>query len=254
MHVKPIIILQVGTPPDEMLAVHQDVPVWFCHALQVPADAVEVVRVFEGAPLPAPDPGRMAIITGSWAMVTERLPWSEAMAEWIREAMAVHMPLFGVCYGHQLMAYALGGRVDYHPAGREAGNQQIILKPEAKTDPLLSAFPETFTAHLTHMQTIVELPPGASALAYSSHDPHQIVRYGPNAMSVQFHPEFTPGISTALMQFRADILRSEGRDLEAMLSGVRDAPEARNVLRLFIQQACGHPSLEIFEEPSVLHY
>ncbi len=56
------------------------------------------------------------------------------------------------------------------------------------------------------------------------------------------------------MQFRADILRSEGRDLEAMLSEVRDAPEARNVLRFFIQQACGHPSQTIFEEPSVLHY
>ncbi|NBD00807.1 glutamine amidotransferase [Atlantibacter hermannii] len=254
MQVSPIIILQVGTPPEEMLAVHDDVPVWFCHALQVPVGAVEVVRVFEGEPLPQPDPRRMAIITGSWAMVTERLPWSEAMAEWIREAMRIHMPLFGVCYGHQLMAYALGGRVDYHPQGREAGNQQITLTPEAQTDPLLNTFPQTFTAHLTHMQTVVELPPGASALAYSSHDPHQIVRYGPNAVSTQFHPEFTPGISSALMQFRADVLRSEGRDLDAMLSEVRDAPEARNVLRFFIQQTCGHPSQDIFDELSVLHY
>ena len=100
-----------------------------------------------------------------------------------------------------------------HPAGREAGNQQIILKLEAKTDPLLSAFPETFTAHLTHMQTIVELPPGASALAYSSHDPHQIVRYGPNAMSVQFHPEFTStprnGHPLFIAYVRAAIARSQ---------------------------------------------
>ncbi|WP_438612278.1 glutamine amidotransferase-related protein, partial [Klebsiella variicola] len=45
------------------------------------------------------------------AMVTERLPWSEEAAEWLRQAMAIKLPLFGVCYGHQLLAYALGGEV-----------------------------------------------------------------------------------------------------------------------------------------------
>lgn len=53
-------------------------------------------------------------------MVTDQEPWSEKTAAWIRNAMAMEMPLFGVCYGHQLMAHALGGRVEYHPQGRES--------------------------------------------------------------------------------------------------------------------------------------
>jgi GMP synthase (glutamine-hydrolysing) len=81
-------------------------------------------------PLPAPDNATIAGDTGSWDMVTERLPWSEMTAAWIREAMAIEMPLFGVCYGHQLMAHALGV-VDYHPAD---------AKPEVKPF-LLSARP-----------------------------------------------------------------------------------------------------------------
>jgi GMP synthase (glutamine-hydrolysing) len=73
------------------------------------AQKISVARVYAGEPLPAPDNATIAVITGSWDMVTERLPWSEMTAAWIREAMAIEMPLFGVCYGHQLMAHALGG-------------------------------------------------------------------------------------------------------------------------------------------------
>ncbi len=84
--------------------------------------------------LPAPDSQTVAVMTGSWAMVTDRLAWSEKTAAWIRSAMAVEMPLFGICYGHQLMADALGGEVAYHPAGRETGCKAITLSaPDERT-------------------------------------------------------------------------------------------------------------------------
>ncbi|UXS01349.1 glutamine amidotransferase [Agrobacterium tumefaciens] len=244
MDFSPLLLIQVGTPPEAIRTRHGDLPQWFRHALGPLAETLQVVRVFDGEVLPAPESICGAIITGSWDMVTERLPWSEATAQWIGQAMAIDLPLFGVCYGHQLMAHALGGHVDYHPDGREIGTQTIRLLEGAEHDPLLQAMPPLFPAHLTHMQTIIRLPPGAKALAASSHDPHQIVRYGRNAISTQFHPEFTPEIGAAIIHLRADALRNEGRDPDSLLAGVTDAPEPVGLLRRFAVQALSRQQLE----------
>lgn len=233
----PLLIVQAGTPPEEIRGPLGDLPAWFCQALNRPADTVRVIRVFEDEELPAPDAGYAAVITGSWSMVTDRESWSEATADWIRKAMAIEMPLFGVCYGHQLMAHALGGRVDFHPDGREIGCQTIQLLKEAADDPLLGGWRSRFAAHLTHMQTVIEIPPSARVLARSDQDPHQIVRYGPKAISTQFHPEFTPQISTAVIRSRADVLRREGKDPDGLLAGVEDTPEATKLLRDFVEAA-----------------
>ncbi|KAF1029547.1 MAG: Gamma-glutamyl-L-1-hydroxyisopropylamide hydrolase [Burkholderia plantarii] len=232
-----LLLIQVGTPPDDIRATFGDLPDWFSRVLDLPRERIEAVRVFEGETLPPPDAGRVAVITGSWAMVTDRLPWSEAAAQWIREAMAIGMPLFGVCYGHQLMAHALGGRVDYHPRGPEVGCLAIDLAPAAAGDPLLKSWPATFKAHLTHEQTIVTPPPGAQVLAASARDAHQIVRYGPNAISTQFHPEFTTGISAACIRRRDATLRQNGQDPEAMLAALDTTSAAARLLREFVAAA-----------------
>lgn len=236
---KKILLIQAGTPPDDIRLCEGDLSDWFRRALGLEADGLDVVRVFEGEALPTPGTHQAAIITGSWAMVTDRLGWSEATADWIRKAMDIHMPLFGVCYGHQLMAHALGGGVGYHAAGLEVGCQEIELLPSAASDPLAGALPSHFAAHLTHLQTVLTLPPSAVVLARSSHDPHQIVRYGPHAISTQFHPEFTPSISAACVTRRADMLRSEGRDPDAMLSDLLETPVAQGLLRRFVQTYVG---------------
>lgn len=160
-----LILIQMGTPPNEIRGQLGDLPDWFCRALGRLPDTIEMVRVFAGESLPEPDPHRIAVITGSWSIVTDCEPWSEKTAAWIRDAMAIEMPFFGVCYGHQLMAHALGGRVEYHPECREIGCQTVRLLPEASQDVLLRDLPQHFQAHLTHMQTIISLPPTAYSLA-----------------------------------------------------------------------------------------
>lgn len=198
-----------------------------------------MVRTFEGEQLPPPRRDCVAIITGSWAMVTDREAWSEYVAGWIREAMAIEMPMFGVCYGHQLIAYALGGVVDYHPEGREMGCETITLLPAAGDDEILGEWPTEFAAHLTHMQTIVTLPAGAVALAKSAHDPHQIVRYGRNAVSTQFHPEFTTTHMETLIRRREQDLLKERRDPVRMIEAIQEAPNALKLLRRFVEVAGG---------------
>ena len=231
---KTLLLVQTGTPPVEIASDHGDLPVWFSHLLAPWRNKISVARVFAGEPLPAPDNHTVAVITGSWDMVTERLPWSEMTAGWIREAMAIEMPLFGVCYGHQLIAHALGGEVDYHPAGRETGSKTVSLSENGLTDGLLANQPVSFSAHLTHMQTVTRLPQGATVLASSQHDPHQIVRYGEHVVSTQFHPEITPAIARSLIAFRQTVLRNEGIDPEKLSREVVESPVASAILPRFI--------------------
>ena len=249
MGTQPILLIQTGSAPDDILAPHGDLDHWFQQALgpsaadggsQAPNLApVQVVRVFAGEALPAPGRHRVAIITGSWAMVTDRLGWSEATAAWIREAMRIDMPLFGVCYGHQLMAHALGGTVDYHPAGIEIGCLPVERLPAGADDPLAATLPERFPVHLTHMQSVLVPPPGAQVLARSAQDAHQMLRYGPKAVSTQFHPEFTPAITAACITRREAQLRDEGHDPDALLARLSDTAVARGLLRDFVTTHAG---------------
>lgn len=107
---KRLLLVQTGTPPAAIREEHGDLPRWFRTLLAPWQAQLTAVRVFEDEPLPAPDRQTVAVLTGSWAMVSDRLAWSERTADWIRQAVAIGMPLFGVCYGHQLMAHALVAR------------------------------------------------------------------------------------------------------------------------------------------------
>lgn len=166
-------------------------------------------------------------------MVTDREPWSERTAEWLRGAHGARLPLLGICYGHQLMAHALGGVVDFHPQGREIGQHAIDFCVDVGDDALLGALPRRFLANLTHEQSVLSPPPGAEVLARSRHDPHQVLRYGPNAWSVQFHPEFSPTLMSACLSRRAPVFEAEGHDVAAMVAGLVPTHEARQLLRTF---------------------
>jgi GMP synthase (glutamine-hydrolysing) len=230
---KPLLIIETGHAPAPIRGRHGDFSHWFRLALQVPPAHVHRIDVQSGEALPPPRMCAGAVITGSTAMVTDGDAWSESVADWIRKAMGVELPLFGVCYGHQLMAHALGGRVGALPDGREIGTQYIELLPDAADDPLLRGLPARFRAHTTHQQSVLAPPPGARVLARSAQDPHQILRYGKHAISTQFHPEFSATVMRAYLRLRAPQLHAESRDMRALLSAVGAAPHARRLLRGF---------------------
>jgi GMP synthase (glutamine-hydrolysing) len=233
---KPLLIIRTGRAPDIIRARLGDFPLWFRLGLRVSHDRLHVVDVERGDDLPPAHDVAGAVITGSASMVTERLPWSERTSGWIRDAMDVDLPLFGVCYGHQLMAHALGGRVDYLPGGREMGTQTVEKLPAGAGDVVAGTLPSRFRAHLTHEQSVLELPRGAQVLARSERDPHQLLRYGKHAVSTQFHPEFSADIMRAYIRRKASALAAEGQPPAAMFAGVGATPVARGILRSFVRE------------------
>lgn len=234
---KPVLIIRTGRAPDRIRARHGDFPQWFQRAARLPTMRVRIIDVAAGEELPAPRLTAGAIITGSGAMVTERLPWSERTADWIRQAMDIDLPLFGVCFGHQLMAHALGGRVDYLPGGREIGTQTIARLVQAAPDDLVSNVAARFAAHTTHEQSVLEAPTGAVLLARSERDPHQILRYGKHAVSTQFHPEFSAEVMRAYVLHKA--AGGTRRELQQLgvFREVAATPEARGLLARFARRA-----------------
>ena len=230
---KPVLIIRTGRAPDPIRARHGDFAHWFRVAAGVASSRLRIVDVAAGEPLPAPREVAGAILTGSAAMVTEKLAWSEMTAGWIRQAMDAQTPLFGVCYGHQLMTHALGGTVDYLPGGREIGTQSIELSPGHSRDVLASSLPASFRAHTTHEQSVIEAPAGTQVLARSARDPHQMLRYGPHAVSTQFHPEFNADVMRAYIRRKHAALRGEGADPKQIFSAVGATPVARGLLRRF---------------------
>ncbi|MEO7068256.1 MAG: glutamine amidotransferase [Rhodanobacter sp.] len=231
---KPILIIRTGHAPDTIRARFGDFPLWFQRAAKLSAQRVRVINVAAGEALPAIEDAAGAIITGSGAMVTERLPWSENTAAWIREAVNDELPLFGVCYGHQLMAHALGGRVDYLPGGREVGTQAISPLPTTQSDTLAEPAASPFRAHTTHEQSVLEPPTGAITLARSAQDAHQILRYGPHAISTQFHPEFSADIMRAYIRHK--FAKCWDQAAQEAFRAVAPAPDARQVLQRFARQ------------------
>ena len=235
----PFLILATGKPVAQMRR-HGDFAHWIRVAAGLSRDDAVVVDVESGEALPGREGFAGVIISGSGAMVTDRLHWSEATAAWLRDAAHAGLPLFGICYGHQLLAHALGGEVGDNPRGREMGTVEVELLPAVTDDALFEAMPPHFPAQLTHLQSVLRAPEGAHVLARSADDPCQAFRWGESAWGVQFHPEFSGTHMRGYIQARKVALQREGLDPKAMLAAVGAAPGARRVLRRFVHWSREH--------------
>lgn len=236
-----LLIVQTGsTGSAHIRATIGDYDRMFLTALDLAVGAAEVCRVFRDEPLPEPGAVAGVIITGSPAMVTDRAPWSERTADWLRRAVAGGTPVLGVCYGHQLLAHALGGMVAENPRGPVYGVAEITLLPGASEDPLFSALVPPLRGFEAHNQSVARLPRGAHALAMSATDPHHGVRFADRAWGVQFHPEFTVPVVRAILEQERDKLREAGLDVDERIAALDAGPEqsGRKLLARF-RRICG---------------
>lgn len=238
------LILETGQPIPS-LARHGGFGQWIARAAGLRRDEVNVVDVQRtDRELTGDRNGPVAgvLVSGSAAMVTDQRDWSERCADRLRAAVAQGVPVFGICYGHQLLAHALGGEVGDNPRGREMGSRPIQCTPAASTDPLFRDLPPSLLVHTTHLQTVLTPPPDAALLARSALDDCQAFRFGEHAWGVQFHPEFSVRTMRGYVAARADALRGEGSDADAIACATAATPLARRILRRFVGFARARPS------------
>jgi GMP synthase (glutamine-hydrolysing) len=231
---RPLLIVKVGDALEEAKRRRGDYDRWFREGLGLDAAQVEVFdpRASAAAP-PSPREVRAVVVTGSSCMVSDHAPWSVATGAWLREVVAAGTPLLGVCYGHQLLAEAFGGRVERNPNGREIGTIEVSLTEAARGDALFHDLGPTFVAQATHREAVLALPDGAVRLGGNALDPNQAFRLGDRAFGVQFHPEFDDDVIRDYLAARADACREEGLDPDALLAAVRPSDHGRLLLARF---------------------
>ncbi len=140
------------------------------------------------------------LITGSSSGVYDGDPWIDELKTFVRDVSG-QTPLIGICFGHQVMAEAYGGRVVKSPKGWGAGLHSYEITQRAdwmKTDEN-----PTLSIPVSHQDQIVELPKDATILASSAFTPYAVLEYPQRrAISFQGHPEFSPEYATALIDLR----------------------------------------------------
>ena len=231
---KPFLIIETGKPVPTLKR-HGGFPDWIRVASGLHVRDVKVCNVEAGDRLPDSKGFTGVLVTGSGSMVTERHDWSERSAEWLYDAAHKGMSIFGICYGHQLLAQTFGGKVDYNPKGREMGTVKVSLHEHAKDDPLFGELPGSISVHATHMQTVLTVPDDVTVLAYSDKDDCQAFRWKDHVWGVQFHPEFSTEHMREYIHVRRMALIQEGNEPKAMRKAVSAAPDARRILRNFVE-------------------
>lgn len=126
------------------------------------------------------------IITGSPASVYESLPWIRPLEQLIRDIDRLKQPLVGICFGHQIIAQALGGTVEKAAVGWGLGIGHY--QPTGVTETPFGR--DDLYLHIIHQDQVISLPEGAEVLAGSVFCPNAILSYGRSIFTVQAHPEF----------------------------------------------------------------
>ncbi|KPK56292.1 MAG: hypothetical protein AMS22_01650 [Thiotrichales bacterium SG8_50] len=230
---KPLLIIKAGDKLPSLHTVAGDFEHWMLAGLGLNQTQARVCAVHRGESLPAMHEVGGVLITGSGAMVTDRLAWSERTAQWLADVVSCAIPILGICYGHQLLAYALGGRVADNPVGIEVGTVETRLSPHATEDPLFRNLPAQFMVQASHKQCVVALPAGARVLASSDMDRHHAFAYGTNSWGLQFHPEFDENIVGHYINYYADQLSAAERPVHALHEARRPTPLAASLLGRF---------------------
>lgn len=192
-------ILETGTPPEPLVGRFGRYPAMF-EALLGPDFDYDRIDV-QTEPLP-PDVNRYDayLVTGSPAGVYEDLPWIAPLKTFLKAA-AGPAKLVGICFGHQVMAEALGGRVEKSDKGWGVG---LHTYPIVRREPWMDDAPSV-SVPASHQDQVVLQPPGAHVLASSVFTPYAgLVWSDVPAVSFQFHPEFAPEYAQALIAERYD--------------------------------------------------
>jgi GMP synthase-like glutamine amidotransferase len=224
-------ILETGTAPASLRPRFGTFPDMF-KALIGQAHDYRVFNV-EAGELPGPGEACEAyVITGSAAGAYEALPWITAFGAFLNEVKG-NAKLVGVCFGHQMMAQAFGGRVVKSPKGWGVGLQTYEI---TSAEPWMDDAKPVAIA-VSHQDQVVAVPPGARVIGGNAFTPMGLIAYDDQpAISMQCHPEFTPDYARALLETRwaALNLGAEGEAALRSLSAPNDRERVAGWIRNFL--------------------
>jgi GMP synthase-like glutamine amidotransferase len=213
-------ILETGSPPAPLDQTYAPYPAMMQQMLVDAGFPIEVqafdVRAGE---LPdGPEGFDGFLVTGSPAGVYDDLPWIEPLKAFLQSAKG-RTKLVGICFGHQIMAEAFGGRVEKSPKGWGIGlHRYDVVGQERWLDGS-----RPVSVPVSHQDQVVEVPPGARVVAGSVFTPNGVLAYGDQpAISMQHHPEFSAEYAKALIERRRGAAVAE--DVAAPAIASLDAP------------------------------
>ncbi|CEG58450.1 glutamine amidotransferase-related protein [Legionella fallonii] len=198
-------ILKCDSVSDMFVAEHGQYPQMFASLLcSVDPNLRFTVFDAEQGELPSHvDAADAYLITGSRHGVNDGFPWIAQLEEFIRSLHVVQKKVIGICFGHQLIAKALGGTVIKSPKGWGVGmSQNTVVQVKEWMKPQQ----HSFNVLVSHQDQVIDLPEEAEVLAYNDFCPFYMVQVGEHFFTIQGHPEFTKAYSRALMVSREDTL------------------------------------------------
>lgn len=172
------------------------------------------------------------LISGSRHGAYEEHNWIPPLEAHLRAAYSAKQPIVGVCFGHQILAKAMGGRVVKFDGGWEIGQRHYSLK-----GPFAESSANQANLIAFHQDQVVEVPPNATVIGETEHCQYAALQYGNRAISIQPHPEFDDVFVTALLDERQHLFpREKVTDARSSLGNDLDNPDVGSVLRKFILQ------------------
>lgn len=184
----------------------------FSHHPEIEVVAYDAI----GGHLPAgPHEADGWMTTGSRHSVNEDEAWIRDLEAFVREAAAAEVPFIGICFGHQLIARALGGSVVKSDRGWGVGVKEVQVTEDL-------GWGESYRVVTSHEDQVQTLPPGGEVLGWNEHCPVSVMAVGSTMLGIQGHPEFEPSYSAALMESRRGHIIPE----ETVEAGMRTLDEA----------------------------
>ncbi len=150
----------------------------------------------------------------------------------VEHLLSQDLPLFGVCYGHQIVAEVKGTAVLHDKEQTKRGSFPVILTQAGVEDAVFGSLPETFVGQYGHKDSLSGVPDGAVLLANSAICRASALRYGTSGYTVQFHPELS-GEDMKSRLLNSPGLLPEGVDIDAI---IKQSPEASSLIPNFIDR------------------